>query len=362
MTADGDQAQIRLLADDLTGALDSGARFSSRFGPLPVGFRPGGRLPRGSYGLDCGTRDATADTARACNVALGDFFSGAAIALRKVDTLMRGHTFEEVALNYRLGGFRSAVFAPAFPEQGRITRDGRQWIRQGDELADVAGPIADRVRAAGITPVIAGTPDRVTGEGFFICDAATTAELAAIAAAGRTLVGPVLWCGAAGLAGALGGGARLQALPQRPCLVVVGSHHERSLAQLAALRDTCPRSTLIATRRDGTGGIIAADGLSVLGFDLQGIPPAEMADAVREALGAHLGTLPAPPAYLVATGGETLRSIAEMTGATTLRVTGEIEGGIPLSRLEGGRWDGVAVVSKSGAFGDPQTLVRLAAA
>lgn len=362
MTGNGNQKQIRLLADDLTGALDSGAKFSRQFGALPIGFRYGQPLPQGSLGFDCGTRDATVQTAQARNTALGGFFHDADIAMRKVDTLLRGHTFEEVALNYRLGGFRSAVFAPAFPEQGRVTRNGRQWALQEDDFVDVAGPLADRFRAAGITPIIAATPDKILGSGFFICDAATSADLKHIVAAGHGLQGPVLWCGAAGLAAALGGGAERHKLPQRPCLVVVGSYHERSRSQLTALAQAFPRSTMIATSRECACDIASAGGLSVLGFDLKGVPQADMADAVAESLGLHLNTVSAPPCYLVATGGETLRTIAETMGASMFRVTGEIENGIPLSRLEGGKWDGVAVVSKSGAFGDTQTLVRLAAA
>jgi len=362
VTGNCNQKRIRLLADDLTGALDSGAKFSRRFGSLLIGFRYANSLPRGNLGFDCGTRDATAETAQARNTALGGFFHDADIAMRKVDTLLRGHTFEEVALNYRLGGFRSAVFAPAFPEQGRVTQDGRQWTHQGEDLVDVAGPLADRFREAGISPIIAATPDKIVGSGFFICDATTTTDLKHIVAAGHGLEGPVLWCGAAGLAEALGGGAELKKLPQRPCLVIVGSYHQRSRTQLAALGEAFPRSMMIATSRECTCGIASADGLSVLGFDLKRVQEADMADAVAEALQMRLNTLSAPPGYLVATGGETLRTIAETMGATMFRVTGEIENGIPLSHLEGGKWDGVAVVSKSGAFGDTQTLVRLAAA
>jgi len=32
---------------------------------------------------------------------------------------------------------------------------------------------------------------------------------------------------------------------------------------------------------------------------------------------------------------------------------------VPASVMRGGRWDGVRVVSKSGAFGDPGLLARL---
>jgi len=40
-------------------------------------------------------------------------------------------------------------------------------------------------------------------------------------------------------------------------------------------------------------------------------------------------------------------------GAQALRVTGRLAPGLPRSVLRGGRWDGVTIISKSGAFGPP---------
>jgi D-threonate/D-erythronate kinase len=47
-----------------------------------------------------------------------------------------------------------------------------------------------------------------------------------------------------------------------------------------------------------------------------------------------------------------------MLGARSLVVTGEPMPGIAVSTLEGGRWPGATVLSKSGAFGAPDLLVR----
>jgi len=84
----------------------------------------------------------------------------------------------------------------------------------------------------------------------------------------------------------------------------------------------------------------------------------------REAAAARIGTqlerlvqnLP-PPATLVVAGGETLRGLCLSLGAHSLEVQGRIVPGLPRSIMRGGRWDGVTVVSKSGAFGTP-TLLR----
>jgi uncharacterized protein YgbK (DUF1537 family) len=65
-----------------------------------------------------------------------------------------------------------------------------------------------------------------------------------------------------------------------------------------------------------------------------------------------------PPRALVVTGGATLFRLARALEARSLLVTGEPMPGIAVSRLEGGRWPGATVLSKSGAFGAPDLLVR----
>lgn len=88
----------------------------------------------------------------------------------------------------------------------------------------------------------------------------------------------------------------------------------------------------------------------------QGTPRAEAATRIEAAFRTLVDGL-AAPGTLVAAGGETLRGLCMALGATNLEVQGSVMPGVPVSRLRGGRWDGVAVVSKSGAFGHP-TLLR----
>jgi len=88
----------------------------------------------------------------------------------------------------------------------------------------------------------------------------------------------------------------------------------------------------------------------------------------RHAVAAHIGKvfasllagLPKPGTLLV-TGGETLRSVCDSLGVTELTVECEIEPGLPVSRAKGGVFEGLATISKSGAFGDRALLCRLAA-
>jgi uncharacterized protein YgbK (DUF1537 family) len=121
---------VRLMADDLTGALDTAAEFVGLAGPVPVFWDgpPGDVFPP-SAALDTGTRESAASEAVAAAEALAPALRGADIAYKKLDSLLRGHALAELAGCFRAGGWTHGVLAPAFPHQGRATRDGRQFVR-----------------------------------------------------------------------------------------------------------------------------------------------------------------------------------------------------------------------------------------
>ena len=87
-----------------------------------------------------------------------------------------------------------------------------------------------------------------------------------------------------------------------------------------------------------------------------GLTRAEAARRIDRELHALSTRLPRPGTLIVA-GGETLRGLCIALGATSLEVQGRAVPGVPVSILRGGVWDGVTIVSKSGAFGHP-TLLR----
>jgi 4-hydroxythreonine-4-phosphate dehydrogenase len=58
---------------------------------------------------------------------------------------------------------------------------------------------------------------------------------------------------------------------------------------------------------------------------------------------------------LIATGGETARAVLEASGIQRLRVVEELEPGLVVSRSEE---RGLTIITKAGAFGDENMLVR----
>jgi len=87
-----------------------------------------------------------------------------------------------------------------------------------------------------------------------------------------------------------------------------------------------------------------------------GLERDDAAKRIETTLGGIAKALPAPATLIVA-GGETLRNLCTVLGVTALSLTGQAAPGLPRSTIIGGPWEGVTVISKSGAFGGP-TLWR----
>jgi uncharacterized protein YgbK (DUF1537 family) len=341
---------LRLLADDLTGALDTAAEFVPLTGALPVVWS-GNLIPAASGAIDSGTRESEAAAATAQINWLIRHLEGADIAFKKIDSLLRGPTLAEIAACMRAGIWRHCALAPAFPYQGRFTRGSRQYA--GTEV--VSGDLVAELRALGV-PAYAGRVGAEQRPGVSVFDAETDEDLQRIVSAVRRWTEPVLWAGTGGLAQAMAAGlphpARIP-LPG-PILGVFGSDQAATSSQLAACE---PHWLEVADQEfDAVPGRLADAGLALVSFGLSpGTPRALAAERIAAGIRRLIDRVPLPGTIVVA-GGETLRSVCDAAGATSLLVRGRLLPGVPLSVMVGGRWNGVTVVSKSGAFGHPGLL------
>jgi uncharacterized protein YgbK (DUF1537 family) len=313
---------LRILADDLTGALDSSARFVTAGAPISVTWDAS--TADGPVAYDSGTRDLPGPLAASSLEPFVPLLSAGQLAFKKIDSLLRGHVALELAVC--LGAFDHCVLAPAFPYQGRITRQGRQLISDGGVWRDVGVDLQAELRRHGIAVQMR--------------DAETEEDLDRIVAEGRRLDGRVLWCGTGGLAGALAGHRpvpRPALVP--PVLAVIGSNHPISRAQLAAVPNALRGSVIFCELP--------------LGNDRR-----EARSRIAHEFMALLMRVPRPGTLFVS-GGQTLRDLCEALEVTHLEVDGELEPGVPTSLMRGGSWDGQRLVSKSGAFGDSNFLADL---
>ncbi|HET9820326.1 MAG TPA: four-carbon acid sugar kinase family protein [Burkholderiaceae bacterium] len=332
--------RIRLLADDLTGALDSAAAFA---GAVPVYLDEPGADDAPVSAVATATRDVPLLGLRRQLARSLAWLPGATLAFKKVDSLLRGNTFAECALAAR--GFERVVFAPAFPAQGRVTLDGRAWVRQpGSTVLHPIGrqPVIDALAAAGLTG-----PDVPE---VWVPDVRDDADLDAVAALARDPASRRwLWCGSAGLAHALARSLGMAARPAPvdavapPVWLVSASRHEvlrRQWARLLAEPAVAPAVEAFA--------FAAAEPLN----------PALAAARLGEQMDA-LVARPARPGALVVIGGDTLRALCVASAATALLSEASPRPGWGRARLVGGRFDGLVCHSRSGAFGTDDDLLAM---
>jgi uncharacterized protein YgbK (DUF1537 family) len=338
--------------------LDSAAGFVPAAGPIAAFWKPSLALPA-TAAIDMGTRELSEPDARATTERLACLMDTAEVAFKKLDSQLRGHTAIEILAC--LASFHHCVIAPAFPFHGRVTRHGRQLVREGRDWRALPPDLPGDLHRLRI-PVSLCQPGNPAPPGVSLWDAETDADLAAIVAAALDLPGRVLWCGSGGLAGALAAHAPVPApeLPM-PVLALIGSDHPVSVAQLSAAwkqvqriaRGSGDEADLVARR-------LARANTAVAVVLPPGTDRTAAARHIETCFAGLLSTLGRPGTLLVS-GGETLRTVCDTLGAESLEVDGELMPGVPASVMCGGRWDGLRVLSKSGAFGDSGLLVRLLA-
>jgi len=352
-------SRLRILADDLTGALDCAARFVAVEGVIPTFWGPPRGLPFPAA-IDAGTRELAAEDAVALTRRLSPVLDDAEPVFKKIDSLLRGHVAAEIAACVR--GFAHCVIAPAFPAHGRVTRSGRQLVRDGAGWRVTGPDLAACLAELGLD-VTLRRPGDAAPEGASLWDAEDDGDLDQVVAEARCLSGSLLWCGTGGLAGALAGPGTVPCPPlPGPVLALIGSDHAASVAQLSAAwarvrridRGDADEAARIARLLDRDGAVAVA---AVVPSHLS---RADASRHIERCFAALLSRLD-PPGTLLVSGGETLRTVCIALGAVRLDVDGQVMPGVPTSVLCGGAWDGLRVVSKSGAFGDPGLLSRLLA-
>jgi D-threonate/D-erythronate kinase len=448
-------SHLLILADDLTGAADSGAAFARRGWRTLLALEPGTGADADVLVLSTDSRalpeDAAASAVRSAlaQVNLSNFL----VLYKKIDSTLRGHPAAELGELLGALGETRALIAPAFPAQGRSTRDGHVFVN-GVPLEDTAfevGPAGGNLRQlfGGIASPGLLSLDGVRGgtaglraalgafPGLWIADAETDADL--ISASGAALgLGWRVLCGSAGLANALAeglgenptGGAinEPQAGAARgPLLVVAGSRHAATAAQVrAACRAGARLVTPGADFYAGAGSEGVAEAAQALaevlgrgetailaveknppsppykggqkplyapsqrgqdsplptrttlsfkgvegGQNQAGIDPKgfgkplgsereEQAALVARKLGetAALAMAAVSPGGLFLTGGDTARAVCRALGCTQLWLGGEVEPGLPWSRLGDGRCADLPVVTKAGGFGNIHSIVK----
>ena len=392
--------KLVVIADDLTGAIDTGVQFLKRNAHVHVLVKPGDTFieddaaidilvintdSRHLYAAEAGSRVTEA-------VRLAKRW-GADTIYKKTDSVLRGNIGIELETALRESGQKHLAFVPAYPRQNRFTRNGVQYINNIpiDETEFNKDPL-DPVTASSINEIIARQsqlpvilihdgqlPDELNHESsILLFNAESDSELERIAG---TLIKHQLRAiaGCAGFAAhlplSIGNGSVQEEIcfQDQRMIVISGSMMKTSLRQLELARDHGFEQIYL---QDLSGACRTQHGISAIerileehrnGNDLIismdedcffGTADPESAFKVANYLGSLAESLlrTERSTALMIIGGDTLLAALNCLRAASIEPLVEIVSGVVLIKVVG-QFGTHLVVTKSGGLGSEDTLL-----
>ena len=408
---------LLIIADDFTGALDTGVQFAACGIPTRVVVDPEidfASIHAKVLVVDTETRHLPAGqayeivsklTRRACA-------AGVSFIYKKTDSALRGNIGAELAAVLKASGRKQLPFLPAFPQMNRLTQNGVHYIDGAPVTESPFGKDPfEPVRHSAVASLIASQTDLPAKSypalndhesapdeaGILIFDAASVEDLART---GRQLAHRNLLAVSAGCAGfgavlpellgiEKGEPAKLPRLDSR-LLIVCGSVNPITVAQMdwaqkagfARLRLTPEQKLtpgywqtgegqkqlalidemlaanpycIIETNDEGRNQL-TADYAARLGIDLE-----TLRQRISGSLGNLVGGIFASPhlGTLLMTGGDTLLQCMNCVGVSQLEPICEMEKGVVLASFT---YKGCTrrIITKSGGFGQESLFTDLA--
>ena len=399
---------LAVIADDLTGAADSGIQFG-RFG-IQVLLVPHQELAAMDPESIKGILTVSTESRNLSPTVAGEWVRQTAMAVdrlepqliyKKIDSCMRGNVGAEVAALADLYGCRGVLIAPAFPAQGRTTLHDVHYVRN-IRVADseMARDPASPVRASRLSELIAlqyqqpvGRIDAADldenprhlktfvedllkqGRRLITCDAAHQRHLEVIARLAGDQFPHLLMAGSAGLAQALVR-CRFEETEARPAsraamgnhlLFVCGSGSNvlRSQVETLIRKTGVPRYILVPGRptalSDRTNTIAKDLDSGAVVLQLAPVESLVYDNSAARQLAAEIAAIVRcrRPDGLFLSGGDTAAAVLGAIGASAIRLKVEILPGVIQGTVIGGTGDGLPVITKAGAFGESDTLLQL---
>lgn len=388
-----------VIADDFTGANDTGVQICKRGLAVDVVVCPKTIADNeDSIVIDTESRVIPANEAYARiteTVQQVLDAGGCQYLYKKVDSTLRGHLQEEIKAVVQAYMPDTIIFAPAYAAQGRTVEQGRLCV-YGTPLLDTEiakdprNPlIEDNITA--ILKEVLSQPiihyDRndiasgtiVISDGAYTFDSTTQQELQEIAAKSLQSKKKILWIGSAGLAA----GLLAVTCPVKPSMAVVGSISHKTMEQIAycqAHGDTIIKIDMekVYETKDIRENIAAAVAALQRGEDViltaatcrdeydafvaygkkKNLTTDFLADFAKRMLSTAVPSILAQTvvAGLFLTGGDTAIAVIDILKAQGARIQQELLPGFVQSRLRGGPWQNLPVVTKAGAFGTPADI------
>lgn len=396
---------LGIIADDLTGSLDTGVQFSKWGLACSVSLKGVPPPQDACVIINTDSRAVSPGVAAERVRHAARLLRGRQI-YKKIDSTLRGNLGVEISTAMRELGMNKAVIAPAFPANGRSTLDGYLYVRgvPVDQTGVARDPrsavdeshIPTLLKRQGARPVglvgidtVEQGPDAIREaiarcpESYVVVDVETQKHLSDIALALTRSDQAWLPVGSAGLAEAFPAALGLSetAVPSYPAsrthgpvLIVAGSRNEVTAVQVREAAGTLslptiePDLQLLLAREEDPKGVehIAALASQYLERGQDVIVTTSFTPHVEErspdiavALGRSALKIMQRSRVggLLLTGGDIALQVCLALDGRALQPVREVSPGLPLSLLAGGPWDGMPIITKAGGFGESNSLV-----
>ncbi len=386
--------KLAILADDLTGACDTGIQF------VEHGYQVHTRWQIDQLGLPTKDILAFSTTSRfhsaeraASHVRdahLKIVQSGHHLIYKKIDSTLIGNIGAEIDAVLERGPHLLAVVCPAFPRMGRRFVHGELLLgdtgyRSGQHLPTMIRDQSthhcvevslNEVRRSGSILLDRLRHAITTGTKVCCVDAEKETDLAHLAEALLALAPEVLPVGSAGLAAQLA--KRFTGKTRNPSSLIDDGNIQTPLPENKINPPGSPIICFIGTTNPVTTQQLEQlkQHTELVSICLDNQTPQQLRSAIRR--GQHMAIrIPwennSPECWeniftnlsaqttagLVLTGGDTAKTVCDMARVNGIDLQQQILPGLAKGCLIGGRLDGITVVTKAGGFGDNDTLVKV---
>ncbi|MDM9645485.1 four-carbon acid sugar kinase family protein [Rhizobium sp. S163] len=343
--------KVAIIADDLTGALDTGTPFVDAGLSVAVAIEIEAIKDALATGCEVVVVNTASralpegDAARRVGLAASALLAAhPEIVLKKIDSRLKGNVAAESIAIAAIFGHDEITVAPAIPDQERFTRDGHVVGRGVEQPLPVAA-------------LFEGRHDAVT-----LADADSDADLDRIVS--KFDWHKTLGVGARGLGSAFARRLRRSRdaatafEPARNTLFAFGSRDPITGAQMARLNTSGALHASIPAPM----GVLEEDStlsLPALLFCTGDMSEDAVIVADRFAEGVRSAIEQTRPDMLMVGGGDTALAVFRALGVRTLLPKGEIEAGIPWFDVTDADGRHFRSAVKSGGFGNSDSLLRL---
>ncbi|WP_164919037.1 four-carbon acid sugar kinase family protein [Caproiciproducens sp. NJN-50] len=323
---------------------------------------------------------------------------------KKIDSLLRGNPAVELDAVIDAMDSDIALVVPSFPENGRkliggvLKADGEAEINVIKIFQDFSRYPVGNICLEDIRR----DPEELSklieakhrnGDKVLVFDATTDRDLEVISKAAENLPGKIIFCGSAGFAKYLcrmekyANFLQWEAKSDDVILVVAGSRRPETARQLKSISEFY--QTPIVTINTALIGHdpaeedreiercrnkifnLAENGHSLILFAVSSLFPEkpgkqqQIQDSddvcITRALGKTVEEVYRKIRFrtVISTGGDTSFQVCKALNADGIELHDEISAGVPIGKIVGGSANGMTIVTKSGGFGDGDILIRI---